>query len=216
MAQLHTVIILSISLFSIQCFGLYFHIDDREERCFIEEVPDETMVIGKYRTQAKLPDGTFEETGRGFGIHVEITDPSDNIIMSKDYEGAGRFIFTSHDPGEHIICLHTNSSRWFSGRTIRVHLEILVGENANDYKLIAQKEQLSTVETRLFQLISQVKQISNEQAYQRTREATFRELSESTNQRVLWWSIAQATVLLLTAFWQVRHLKGFFEAKKLV
>ncbi len=26
----------------------------------------------------------------------------------------------------------------------------------------------------------------------------------------------QATILVLTALWQVRHLKGFFEAKKLV
>ena len=38
--------------------------------------------------------------------------------MSKDYEGEGRFTFTSHEPGEHIICLHTNTSRWFGGRTL--------------------------------------------------------------------------------------------------
>ncbi|EGD73775.1 transmembrane emp24 domain-containing protein 4 [Salpingoeca rosetta] len=198
------------------CNGLYFHIKENEERCFIEEVPDETMVVGKYKTQAQNPDGTFQETSPGFGIHVEVTDPNDDIIMSKDYEAEGRFAFTAHDPGEHIICMHTNSSRWFSGRTVRVHLDILVGENTNDYRMIAKKEQLNTVETRIFQLISQVKQIANEQAYQRTREASFRALSESTNQRVLWWSIAQAVVLLLTAFWQVRHLKSFFEAKKLV
>ena len=49
-----------------------------------------------------------------------------------------------------------------------------------------------------------------------TREATFREISESTNQRVLWWSIAQALVLVVTAWWQVHHLKSFFQAKKLV
>lgn len=26
--------------------GLYFHIRETEEKCFIEEVPDETMVVG--------------------------------------------------------------------------------------------------------------------------------------------------------------------------
>lgn len=72
------------------------------------------------------------------------------------------------------------------------------------------------VETRLYQLLSQVKQINNEQAYQRTREATFREISESTNQRVLFWSIAQAIVLVLTGYWQLNHLRNFFTAKKLV
>lgn len=28
-------------------FGLYFHIAETERKCFIEEVPDETTVIGK-------------------------------------------------------------------------------------------------------------------------------------------------------------------------
>ena len=48
------------------------------------------------------------------------------------------------------------------------------------------------------------------------REERFRQTSESTNQRVLWWSIAQTVILLITGFWQMRHLKSFFEAKKLV
>ena len=27
--------------------GLYFHIRETEKKCFIEEVPDETLVVGK-------------------------------------------------------------------------------------------------------------------------------------------------------------------------
>ncbi len=27
--------------------GLYFHIKETERKCFIEEVPDETLVVGK-------------------------------------------------------------------------------------------------------------------------------------------------------------------------
>jgi len=57
---------------------------------------------------------------------------------------------------------------------------------------------------------------TKEQNYQRYREERFRATSESTNQRVLWWSIAQLLVLVIAGFWQMRHLKGFFEAKKLV
>jgi hypothetical protein len=57
---------------------------------------------------------------------------------------------------------------------------------------------------------------TKEQNYQRYREERFRATSESTNQRVLWWSLAQLIVLVIAGFWQMRHLKGFFEAKKLV
>jgi hypothetical protein len=28
------------------CSGLYFHISETERKCFIEEIPDETTVIG--------------------------------------------------------------------------------------------------------------------------------------------------------------------------
>jgi hypothetical protein len=64
----------------------------------------------------------------------------------------------------------------------RVHLDLRVGEASNDYDLIAKKEHLSAVcycicltawlsvvqvETRLYQLLAQAKQIANEQAYQR-------------------------------------------------
>jgi len=48
------------------------------------------------------------------------------------------------------------------------------------------------------------------------REERFRETSESTNQRVLWWAIAQTAILIVTGMWQMRHLRSFFEAKKLV
>jgi len=66
------------------------------------------------------------------------------------------------------------------------------------------------------QLLDQVEQITKEQNYQRYREERFRHTSESTNSRVLWWSLAQTVVLVCMGFWQMRHLKSFFEAKKLV
>eukprot|EP00042_Codosiga_hollandica_P039793 m.336466 g.336466 ORF g.336466 m.336466 type:complete len:212 (+) comp55697_c0_seq2:64-699(+) len=194
--------------------GLYFHIKESETKCFSEELPDETVVVGNYRCVAQNEDGTFSD--EVVGIHVEVSDPQGNVIMAKDYEDQGRFAFNSHAAGEHYICMHTNSTRWFGGRTVRVYFDIRIGEASNDYDTIAEKEHLTTVETRLYQLIAQVKQIANEQSYQRTREANFRELSESTNARVLWWSIAQALILVIAGFWQLSHLKSFFEAKKLV
>jgi len=112
--------------------------------------------------------------------------------------------------------LHSNSSAWFAGGQLRVHLGIHVGENANDYREIASKDKLSDLQLRVRQLLDQVEQISKEQNYQRTREERFRETSESTNQRVLWWAIAQTVILVITGLWQMKHLKGFFEAKKLV
>eukprot|EP00126_Sphaerothecum_destruens_P007792 Sdes_comp19989_c0_seq2m12609 len=134
--------------------------------------------------------------------------------MSKDYTSQGKFMFMSDLPGEHIICLSTNTTRWFGARYLRIHLEISVGEGANDYEQIRQEEKLSEIQLRIRQLLDQVDGVIKEQDYQRLRELRFRETSESTNSRVLWWSIIQTLILLGTGYWQLRHLKGFFEAKK--
>ena len=34
--------------------GLYFHIAETEQKCFIEEVPAETMIVGKYAERAPI------------------------------------------------------------------------------------------------------------------------------------------------------------------
>jgi hypothetical protein len=36
--------------------ALYFHIGETERKCFIEEIPDETMVIGKEPLNKTLTD----------------------------------------------------------------------------------------------------------------------------------------------------------------
>ncbi|KAF4020206.1 hypothetical protein G4228_012270 [Cervus hanglu yarkandensis] len=169
--------LLLLALCAASARGLYFHIGETEKRCFIEEIPDETMVIGNYRTQMwDKQKEVFLPSTPGLGMHVEVKDP----------EGK------------------------------RVHLDIQVGEHANNYPEIAAKDKLTELQLRARQLLDQVEQIQKEQDYQRYREERFRLISESTNQRVLWWSIAQTVILILTGIWQMRHLKSFFEAKKLV
>jgi len=197
--------------------GLYFHIKETERKCFIEEVPDETLVVGKYKVQIfNKETNDYVATPHGIGMHVEVKDPETKVLMSKLYSSEGRFTFTTHIPGEHVICLYSNSTAWFGGGNLRVHLDIEVGEHAVDYNEVAGKEKLTELQLRVRQLLDQVEQISKEQNYQRYREERFRTTSESTNQRVFWWSIAQLSVLVLTGLWQMRHLKKFFEHKKLV
>jgi len=198
-------------------FPLYFHIGETERKCFIEEIPDETMVTGNYKVQLYDPrTNGFAPSSPEIGMHVEVRDPDDKIILSKVYSSEGKVTFTSHAPGEHVICLYSNSTKWFSGTQLRVHLDIQVGEHAIDYANVAQKEKLTELQLRVRQLLDQVEQITKEQNYQRYREERFRQTSESTNQRVLWWALAQTVILLAMGAWQMRHLKSFFEAKKLV
>lgn len=72
--------------------------------------------VGNYKCQLHDPKtGGFMQSSPGIGMHVEIRDPEDKTILSKVYSSEGRFSFTSYSPGEHVICLYSNSSSWFSG-----------------------------------------------------------------------------------------------------
>jgi len=197
--------------------GLYFDILEGERKCFIEEIPDDTLIVGKYKVQLFDPNsGAFAPSSPGVGMHVEVRDPNDKQILSKVYSSEGSFSFTSHAPGEHVICLYSNTTHWFAGSKLRVHLDIQVGEHAVNYGEVLGKEKMTELQLRVRQLLDQVEQITKEQNYQRYREERFRLTSESTNSRVLWWSLLQSCILVGMGFWQMRHLKSFFEAKKLV
>lgn len=177
------ILFISVNLSS----ALYFHIGETERKCFIEEIPDDTNVIGKYSMKfgyvctyntylflvnykVELFDprsGGFMPSSPGIGMHVEVRDPDDKMLLSRVYSSEGRISFTSHTPGEHVICMYSNSTAWFSGSQLRVHLDIQVGEHAINYGDVVQKEKLSELQLRIRQLLDQVEQITKEQNYQR-------------------------------------------------
>jgi len=119
----------------------------------------------------------------------------------------GRFTFTSHDAGDHSICLSTSySSSWFGPTAhIRLHFDIVVGSTKPNTD--HDRSHVSVLSSRLRDLNIKLEDIRREQQYQREREADFRDLSEGTNSRAVWYSIAQILVLLATCAWQLRHLR---------
>lgn len=69
--------------------------------------------------------GGFMPSTPGIGMHVEVRDPNDRILLSRVYSSEGMISFTSTTPGEHVICMYSNSTSWFSGSQLRVCLFIL-------------------------------------------------------------------------------------------
>ena len=48
------------------------------------------------------------------------------------------------------------------------------------------------------------------------REEKFRKTSEQTNSNILWWAVVQTLILVSIGIWQIKSLRDFFIAKKLV
>ena len=119
-----------------------------------------------------------------------------------------RFTFTSHDAGDHAICLsasYPSGGSWFGSTHVRLYLDIVVGATKADAE--HDRSHVSELSAKLRDLNLKLEDIRREQQYQREREANFRDLSESTNSRAVWYSIAQIIVLVCTCAWQLRHLR---------
>ena len=117
-----------------------------------------------------------------------------------------RFTFTSHEAGDHAICLSsTAGTAWGTASHIRLYLDIVVGSTKADRD--HDRSHVTELSAKLRDLNQKLEDIRREQQYQREREANFRDLSESTNSRAVWYSIAQIVVLVITCVWQLRHLK---------
>uniref|UniRef100_A0A8D0NAS1 Transmembrane emp24 domain-containing protein 9 n=3 Tax=Sus scrofa TaxID=9823 RepID=A0A8D0NAS1_PIG len=199
--------------------AFYLEVRELEEKCFIQEIPDGTVVIGNYKTELYDPAvEKYQPSPQWINLFVFVKDPENKNLLSRQYGPRGSFTFTSQSPGEHQICLHLESIRFalFYDGKLAIHLDMQLGERTNDYTELVANDKLSLLHLRIQQLVEQVEKIQKEQEYQRWREERFRQTSESTNQRVLWWSILQTFILVATGIWQMLHLKSFFKAKKLV
>lgn len=111
---------------------------------------------------------------------------------------------------------HATRTRHTPHASQRMHLRIDIGEQAVDYAEVAKTEHLSAIEVEVRKLIDKLNQVRHETQYQRDREEEFRNTSESTNSRIMWFSLGETLVLVLSGLYQVVHLKSFFKGKKLV
>jgi hypothetical protein len=188
---------------------------ENDPKCFSEELPKDTLVVGTYKAEewSDAQQQYIENTQLGIQITVEEL-PHNHRIVNQRGPSKGRFTFTTAESGDHAICLQTNSSNWFSSSQTKLHLDMVFGDSPNEEE--NDREHFSDLEQRVRDLNNRVTDIRREQSYQREREAEFRDQSELTNSRVVYWTLVQLTVLGMTCLWQMRHLKNFFEAKKLV
>ncbi len=86
-----------------------------------------------------------------------------------------------------------------------MHLDIVIGKTKADAE--HDRSHVSELSQKLRDLNMKLEDIQREQQYQREREAAFRDLSESTNSKAVWYTVVQISVLIATCAWQMRHLK---------
>ncbi|KAK7755995.1 emp24p/erv25p-related protein [Diatrype stigma] len=215
--------ILPLLLLSTVAQALYFYIDGTQPKCFFEDLPKGTLVVGHYEAQEWDDNvrGWAKHDGISIYISVDELFDNDHRVVSQRGSASGKFTFSAAEAGEHRICFTPSSSsgrqNWLSVLSpnggIKLQLDLAIGETSEIES--SDKTKLEDLVTRVRDLNSRLQDIRREQVFQREREAEFRDQSETTNSRVVRWMVIQLIVLGATCAWQLSHLRSFFIKQKL-
>ncbi|XP_046797728.1 transmembrane emp24 domain-containing protein 10 isoform X1 [Gallus gallus] len=170
---------------------------------------------GRFSVRGAAPEAAaWDERGPGQAV---ITDSAGHILYAKEDATKGKFAFTTEDYDMFEACFESKLPVG-TGRMPDqlVILDMKHGVEAKNYEEIAKVEKLKPLEVELRRLEDLSESIVNDFAYMKKREEEMRDTNESTNTRVLYFSIFSMCCLIGLATWQVFYLRRFFKAKKLI
>ncbi|RFU29660.1 hypothetical protein B7463_g6666, partial [Scytalidium lignicola] len=234
---MHSILpLLSLSALLVPVQSLYFYIDGSGPKCFFEELPRDTLVVGHYSAEEYNEQRRVWEKHDSLQVHITVDEIFDNDhrVVNQRGPASGRFTFTAADSGDHKLCFTPSShlgSGWLSASQpmggVKLSLDLAIGETSDIES--SDKGKIQDIVKKVKDLNGRLQDIRREQVFQRVsaanlpilfasaveREAEFRDQSESTNSRVVKWTLMQLLVLSITCAWQLSHLRSFFIKQKL-
>lgn len=192
-----------------QIESLMFYLPANVKKCLKEEIHKDILVKGDY----------FAAEIHGHHTTLEVTDSKGHLLYKKEQATKGKFAFTTDEYDVFEICFHTRilvDVRGTEGIHKEIHIDVKHGVEAKDYENLAKVEKLKPLEVELRRLEDLSQDIVSDFAYMKAREEEMRDTNESTNSKVLYFSIFSMCCLLGLAIWQVLYLRRYFKAKKLI
>lgn len=83
----------------------------------------------------------------------------------------------------------------------------VVSFNVHGIMYVPDDEHMAPIEKEIRGLAQGLQAVKDEQEYIVVRERVHRNTAESTNERVMWWSVGQSLLLFVVCAWQVYYLK---------
>lgn len=147
----------------------------------------------------------------GGGGHLDIdfwlSDPINIALNKRLRESEGTASITAEKDGRYTYCFSNEMSTVTDKEvSFNVHGVIYVQDDGT----------VAPIEREVRELAIGLQAVKDEQEYIVIRERVHRNTAESTNDRVKWWSIAQAIVLVAVCGFQVYYLQSFFEVKRVI
>mmetsp|Transcript_21470 Transcript_21470/g.33872 ORF Transcript_21470/g.33872 Transcript_21470/m.33872 type:complete len:214 (-) Transcript_21470:149-790(-) len=198
----------AFQLFWFQVVGFSINVRPGERECFMLDAKAGDVIAGNFEVLSEVPPDP---------VTISVTDssPQRTVLFeaSGEEEGVFQFEATAHSP--FVLCLQNGAKKEAdkSERLIGFAFRV-ASTSAAEGDEAGLVEHFAATLDDLDELVEYAATIQNHQEYMRQREEMHRDVVESTCDRVLYWTVAEAVVLLGLAVWQVTYIRQFFEVKR--
>ncbi|KAL1543841.1 transmembrane emp24 domain-containing protein p24delta4-like [Salvia divinorum] len=192
--------------------GLWLDLPASGQKCISEELNNNAVVLADY--YAFIGEDYDVNATVAPTITVRVTSPYGNEIHHKEKVAHGQFAFTATEAGNYMACFSLDGDQ--GGKKVTVGIDWKTGIAAKDWDSVARKEKIEGLELELKKLEGAVESIHNNLYHLVSREAEMREVSESTNSRVAWFSLMALAISIVTSTLQILYLRRYFRKKKLI
>ncbi|CRK94506.1 CLUMA_CG008011, isoform A [Clunio marinus] len=200
------IVVFSFICLFVNVRAIRFNLQPNTQKCLRDEMNANMLVVGEYEISAASNQI----------VDYEIRDTKQHILSKKDDISHGKFSFTSEVFDVYELCFKSKVPANVRGMPQEVYVNVKKGVETKSYEGIAEAAKLKPLELELKKLEDLSDAIVQDFALMRKREEEMRDTNESTNNRVLFFSIFGMCCLLGLATWQVLYLRRFFIAKKLI
>ncbi|XP_058834195.1 transmembrane emp24 domain-containing protein 2 [Topomyia yanbarensis] len=186
-------------------YAYFITVDAHSEECFFDRAESGTKL------------GLMFETVEGgfLDIEVRITGPDQKVIYQGEKESSGKYTFSAYETGIYHYCF-SNKMSTLTPKVVMFSMEIGEAPKGTIGAVNEGEVGHTKLEDMIKELSGTLTSIKHEQDYMHVRDRIHRTINESTNSRVVMWSVFEALVLVVMTVGQVYYLKRFFEVKRVV
>ncbi|KAM7462861.1 hypothetical protein LguiA_030982 [Lonicera macranthoides] len=138
------------------------------------------------------------------GIDFIVTSPAGNTVHTLKGTSGDKFEFKAPRGGMYKFCFHNPQS---TPETVSFYIH--VGHIPNEHDL-AKDEHLDPINVKIAELREALESVTAEQKYLKARDARHRHTNESTQKRVIFYTVGEYLLLALASGLQVMYIRRLF------
>lgn len=191
-----------LTFITVECTELTFELEDNARQCFYEDIKKDAKATLEFQVIS----------GGNYDVDVVLYDEGGKTLYTVQKKQYDSYTFTAQTEGVFKFCF-SNEFSTFSHKV--VYFDFQAGDDVPLTKdMGAHHTALTQMETAAVTIHEDLKIATDYQTHHRLRESQGRDMAEYLNERVQWWSIGEACLIISVGICQVIILRRFFAEKR--